>query len=113
MNHNTRIEETIRDIYAAFEHPGKHPLDTRLTGIDNWIAALDGLGGSALTGTLSQLRTLRGHMERNDHPASAVSLQQLGQETSVMARDLRGETGDHLRHLGQALIIAAGNLKAS
>ncbi len=113
MDHNARIDETVRDIYAAFEHPGKHPLDTRLASIDNWIAALDGLGGAGLMGVLSQLRTLRGHMEHDDRLAAAASLQRLGQDTSLMARDLHGGTGDHLRHLGQALIIAAGNLKAS
>jgi len=113
MNHNDRIEETIRHIYHAFEHPGAHPVDTGLGAIDNWIAALDGLGGSALAGVQSQLRTLRSHVERDDRPAIAASLQQLGQDTSFIARDLHGETGDHLRHLGQSLVTAAGNLKVS
>ena len=113
MNHNARIDETIRDIYHAFEHPGAHPLDKGIGAIDNWIAALDGLGGSALTGVQTDLRTLRGHMERGDQPAIASTLQQLGQQTSLIARDLRGGAGDHLRHLGQALVIASGNLKAS
>jgi hypothetical protein len=113
MNHNARIEETIRHIYHAFEHPNEHPADTGLSAIDNWITALDGLGGSALTGIQSALRTLRGHVEHDDRPAIAASLQQLGQETSLVARDLHDETGDHLRHLGQTLITAAGNLKVS
>ena len=113
MNHNEHIDETIRNIYHTFEHPGAHPLDAGLGAIDNWIAALDGLGGSALTGIQAQLRTLRTHVERDDRPAIAASLQQLGQDTSLAARDMRGETGDHLRHLGQVLITAAGNLKVS
>ncbi|WP_022822654.1 hypothetical protein [Hymenobacter norwichensis] len=113
MNHNDHIDQTVRNMYHAFEHPGTHPLDSGLTAIDGWITSLDGIGGSALAGIQSGLRTLRGHIERGDRPAVAASLQQLGQETSVIARDLRGGDGDHLRHLGQALIVASGNLKAS
>ena len=113
MNHNDHNEETIRNIYHTFEHPGAHPVDAGLGAIDHWIAALDGIGGSALMGIQSQLRNLRTHVERDDRPSIAASLQQLGQDTSLAARDLHGETGDHLRHLGQTLVIAAGNLKVS
>ncbi|QJX45666.1 hypothetical protein HMJ29_01425 [Hymenobacter taeanensis] len=113
MDHAARIEETIQGIYHAFEHPGQHPADSGLTAIDNWIQALDGLGGSALAGLQGELRNLRGHVQNDDRPAIANSLQHLGQETSLMARNMHDGVGDHLRHLGQVLITAAGNLKMS
>ncbi|SNR39466.1 MULTISPECIES: hypothetical protein [Hymenobacter] len=113
MNHADRIEATIQGIYRAFEHPGEHPADAGISAIDNWIHALDGLGGSALAGLQNELRALRGYVERDDRPAMAGSLQQLGMETSRMAHDMHDGTGDHLRHLGQVLITAAGNLKMS
>ncbi|UYZ63407.1 hypothetical protein [Hymenobacter weizhouensis] len=113
MNHVERIERTITGIYAALEQPSSHPVDAGLGYIDNWIHALDGLGGSAITGLQNELRSLRGHVERDDRPAITGSLQHLGQEVSRIARDMHDATGDHLRHLGQALVTAAGNLKMS
>lgn len=113
MNHVTHIENTIQRIYHAFEHPGQHPADAGLEAIDSWIQALDGLGGSALNGLQNELRALRGYVERDDRAAIAGSLQHLGQETSRMAHDMHDGTGDQLRHLGQTLITAAGNLKMS
>lgn len=111
-NHAARIEETIQGIYHALEHPGKHPAEAGLASIDQWIQALDGLGGSALNGIQNELRTLRGHVQNDDRAAIAASLQHIGQQTSLMARDLHDGTGDQLRHLGQTLVTAAGNLKA-
>jgi signal transduction histidine kinase len=113
MDHAARIEETIQGIYHSFEHPGQHPADSGLMAIDNWIQALDGLGGSALAGLQGELRNLRGYVQSDDRPAMANSLQHLGQETSRIARDMHDGVGDHLRHLGQVLITAAGNLKMS
>lgn len=113
MNHADRIEQTINGIYAALEQPSNHPADAGLDYIDNWIQALDGLGGSAITGLQGELRNLRTHVERDDRPAIANSLQHLGQEVSRMARDMHDGMGDQLRHLGQTLITASGNLKVS
>lgn len=113
MNHAARIEETIEGIYAALERHDNHPVDAGLGHIDSWIQALDGLGGSALTGLQTELRNLRAYVERDDRPAIAGSLQLLGQQTSLIARDMHDGVGDHLRHLGQTLIAAAGNLKVS
>lgn len=112
MNHNARIETTIETIYNAFSHPQNHPVDAGLAHIDGWIQALDGLGGSALNGIQSELRTLRGHVQNDDRAAIAASLQHIGQQTALIARDLHDATGDHLRHLGQTLVTAAGNLKS-
>ena len=111
MNHNARIEETIQNIYDALENHHNQPVENGIGYIDGWISALDGLGGSALTGLQGELRNLRGHVERDDRAAMAASLQHLGQETSLIARNLHDATGDQLRHLGQTLITAAGNLK--
>ncbi|WBA43815.1 hypothetical protein [Hymenobacter canadensis] len=111
MNHAARIEETIQNIYDTFSHPGKHPVEAGLGAIDSWIQALDGLGGSALLGIQSELRDLRGYVQNDDRPAMAATLQRLGEHTALTARDLHDGTGDQLRHLGQTLITAAGNLK--
>ncbi|GAB3227291.1 hypothetical protein GCM10027346_10480 [Hymenobacter seoulensis] len=113
MNHADRIEETIEGIYAALEQHSNHPADAGLYHIDSWIEALEGLGGSALGGLQAELRNLRAHVERDDRAAIAHSLQRLGQDTSLVARDMHDGVGDHLRHLGQTLITAAGNLKVS
>ncbi|HLK96581.1 MAG TPA: hypothetical protein VK364_02325 [Hymenobacter sp.] len=113
MNHADRLEQTVQGIYKALENPGQHPVAAGLSAIDNWIQALDGLGGSALNGIQGELRTLRTHIQNDDRAAIAASLQHIGQQTSLVAHDLHDSTGDHLRHLGQALIVAAGNLKVS
>ena len=116
MDNAARIEQTIQGIYDTFDNPRQHPVDAGLGYIDGWIQALDGLGGSALTGLQTELRNLRAHVERDDRPAMAASLQLLGQETSRIAHDLHSftdGTGDQLRHLGQTLVTAAGNLKMS
>lgn len=111
MNHNARIEDTIQNIYRALENHHNHPVEHGVSAIDGWIAALDGLGGSALGGVQAELRQLRSYVERDDRAGIAGSLQQLGQHTSLIARDMHDGTGDQLRHLGQTLITAAGNLK--
>lgn len=113
MNHAARIEDTIQGIYDAFDHPEKHPADAGITSIDNWIQALDGLGGSALAGIQNELRELRSFVQNDDRANIAASLQRLGEHTSLMARNLHDGTGDQLRHLGQTLVTAAGNLKMS
>ncbi len=116
MDHAERIEQTIQGIYDTFDNPRQHPVEAGLGYIDSWIDALDGLGGSAITGLQAELRNLRGHVERDDRVGMAASLQLLGQETSRMAHDLHSfsdGTGDQLRHLGQTLVTAAGNLKMS
>ncbi|MBT2557927.1 hypothetical protein J7E24_09030 [Hymenobacter sp. ISL-91] len=116
MNHASRIDKTVRNIYDTFDNPGANPMEAGLGDIDSWIASLDGLGGSALNGLQAELRNLRGYVERDDRPAMAASLQLLGTETARIARDIHSltdNTGDQLRHLGQTLVIAAGNLKTS
>ena len=116
MDNVARIEETIQKIYDTFDNPAKHPVEAGLGYIDSWIDALDGLGGSALNSLQAELRNLRAHVERQDRPAIAESLQLLGQQTSRLAHDLHSfadGTGDQLRHLGQTLVTAAGNLKMS
>jgi hypothetical protein len=113
MNHADRLEQTVQGIYKSLENPSQHPVNAGLSAIDNWIQALDGLGGSALNGIQQELSTLRTHVQNDDRAAIAASLQHLGQQTSLVAHDMHDATGDHLRHLGQALIVAAGNLKVS
>ncbi|SDY06006.1 hypothetical protein [Hymenobacter psychrophilus] len=116
MSHATRIDQTVRRIYDTFDNPGTSPVEAGLGDIDSWIDAIDGLGGSALTGLQTELRNLRSYVERDDRPAIAATLQRLGTETSRIAHgmhSLTDNTGDQLRHLGQTLVIAAGNLKMS
>lgn len=116
MNHASRIDQTVRSIYDTFDNPGTNPVEAGLGYIDGWIDALDGLGGSALNGLQTELRNLRGFVERDDRPAIAATLQSLGTATSRIAHDMHSltdNTGDQLRHLGQTLVIAAGNLKMS
>lgn len=116
MSHATRIDQTVRRIYDTFDNPGANPVEAGLGDIDSWIDAIDGLGGSALTGLQAELRNLRAFVERDDRPAIAATLQRLGTETSRIAHgmhSLTDNTGDQLRHLGQTLVIAAGNLKMS
>ncbi|NVO83875.1 hypothetical protein [Hymenobacter terrestris] len=116
MNHASRIDKTVRNIYDTFDNPGANPLEAGLGDIDSWISTLDGLGGSALTALQNELRNLRSYVERDDRPAIAATLQRLGTETSRIAHgmhSLTDNTGDQLRHLGQTLVIAAGNLKST
>ncbi|SET71121.1 hypothetical protein [Hymenobacter actinosclerus] len=116
MNHADRIDQTVRGIYDTFDRPSEHPVEAGLGFIDGWIDALDGLGGSALTGLQNELRNLRACVERHDRPAIAASLQLLGEETSRIAHNMHSftdGTGDQLRHLGQTLVTASGNLKMS
>lgn len=113
MNHSDRLDATINSLSDAINNGMHHHTDNALASIDEWVGALQGLGGSALTGVVNELNQIKGHIQNGDTPAVTQALQHLGEQTSLAARDMHNATGDQLRHLGQLLIMAAGNLKMS
>lgn len=113
MNHSDRLDATINSLSDAINNGMHHHTENAQAGLDEWIQALQGLGGSALTGIVGQLTQLKDHIRSGDKVALSEAMQHLGEQTSQTARDLHNATGDQLRHLGQLLIMASGNIKMS
>jgi hypothetical protein len=60
-----------------------------------------------------ELLRVKDYIRNGDTLELSQALQRLGEETSMSAINLHNDLGDQLRHLGQVLIAAAGNVKAS
>jgi hypothetical protein len=109
---NLAISDTInnsRDPQVAFDY------------FDTWIPFLQNSNIAALTAMGSDLQQLRDYIRSGDQANVHTLLQRLGEQSSRAASNIHTWAGDHLhngigdqlRHLGQLLVIAAGNAKAS
>ncbi|GGE94000.1 hypothetical protein [Hymenobacter cavernae] len=109
---NLAISDTInnsRDPQIALDH------------LDTWIPFLQNSNIAALTAIGSDLQQLRDYVRSGDKANTHELLQRLGEQTSRAASNIHTWAGDHLhngigdqlRHLGQLLVIVAGNVKAS
>ena len=109
---NLAISDTIhntRDPQVAFEH------------FNSWIPFLKNSNIAALTSMGADLQLLKDYIQSGNKAGAHELLQRLGEQTSRAASSMHSWAGDHLhngigdqlRHLGQLLVMAAGNAKAS
>ena len=113
MNAINEIEAAIRALVEAKGSGFTNAPDAGLGQIDRWLQHLRSADSPALRTVAYELEQLQGHFQRNNPAAAAASLQALGEHTAVVAKDIHTfeGTGDKLRHLSQALVSAAGNLR--
>ena len=81
--------------------------------LQNWIQHLRGIDHVTTRPIVTELETLRGHVNTNNAAAMALSFQKLGELTALAAagtHNFSGE-GDKARELSQKLVTAAGNLR--
>ncbi|WP_303310639.1 hypothetical protein [Hymenobacter sp. BT730] len=110
-NHAEHLERTVIALTDGINHGLHSHLEPALESIDGWVETLQNNHGSAAM--VAELQSLKGYLQNGDTLELSQSLQRLGQETSKMAAHLHNNLGDQLRHLGQTLIMAAGNMKVS
>ena len=81
--------------------------------IENWIQHLRSIDQPATRLIVTELETLRSHINGNNAAGMAQTFQNLGEMTAAAAlttHSFSGE-GDKARELSQKLITAAGNLR--
>lgn len=113
MNASAEIEAAIQSLVAAKGSGFQNAPDAGLGQLDNWLQHLRHADAPALRVIAGELEQLRGYFQQNNLAAAAESFQKLGEHTAVAAKNIHSfeGTGDKLRHLSQALISAAGNLR--
>jgi|GEM_PF-4318772 len=88
--------------------------------IDSWVPYLQNSSSSVTTTAAAALSQLKEYVQTGDRTNASALLQSLGEQASKSASNAHDWAGSHghngigdqLRHLGQLLIMAAGNLKA-
>ena len=113
MNASAEIEAAIQTLVDAKGSGFMNAPDAGLGQLDNWLQHLRNADAPALRVIATELEQLRGHFQQNNLAAAAQSFQNLGEQTAVAAKSIHSfeGTGDKLRHLSQALVSAAGNLR--
>lgn len=113
MNASAEIEAAIQTLVAAKGSGFMNSSDAGLGQLDNWLQHLRHADAPALRAIATGLEELRDHFQQNNLGAAATSLQALGEHTAKAAQSIHSfeGTGDKLRHLSQALVSAAGNLR--
>ena len=113
MNASNEIEAAIRTLVEAKGSGFTNAPDAGLGQIDNWLQHLRHADAPALRTIAHELEQLQGHFRQNNVAAAAASLQTLAEHTAKAAQSIHSfeGTGDKLRHLSQALVSAAGNLR--
>ena len=113
MNASNEIEAAIRTLVEAKGSGFTNAPDAGLGQIDNWLQHLRHADAPALRTIAHELEQLQSHFRQNNVAAAAASLQTLAEHTAKAAQSIHSleGTGDKLRHLSQALVSAAGNLR--
>ncbi|MCR5889062.1 hypothetical protein LRS06_15050 [Hymenobacter sp. J193] len=104
-NHAARLEAANHALGNSINHG-------HLSGSEI-MEALDAWQHTSSGGLNTNVENLRSQLQNGDKLAAAHTLQQLGEEASQSALNLHDGLGDQLRHLGQLLVTAAGNMKMS
>ncbi|QDA61191.1 hypothetical protein [Hymenobacter jejuensis] len=98
-----------------------HDPTTFIATIDGWLPMLQNADNAKLKAAAADLQQLKEYMRNGDKTQTGEMLQRLGEQASREASHIHTWAGDHLhngigdqlRHLGQILIMASGNLKVS
>ncbi|GAA3917823.1 hypothetical protein [Hymenobacter algoricola] len=88
--------------------------------IDSWIPYLQNSGSSITAAAGTALGQLKEFVQTGDRANASALMQRLGEQASKSASSVHDWAGPHghngigdqMRHLGQLLIMAAGNLKS-
>ena len=113
MSFISEVESSIRVLFDAISKGFQMDPGTGLNQIDNWIQHLRAIDQPVLRPIVTELETLRGHINNNNAAAMARSFQTLGELTAQSAlatHSFKGD-GDKAREISQKLIAAAGNLR--
>ena len=113
MSFISEVESSIRVLFDATNKGFQMDPSTGFNQIDNWIQHLRSIDQPVLRPIVTELETLRGHINNNNAAAMAKSFQTLGELTAQSAltiHSFKGE-GDKAREISQKLITAAGNLR--
>lgn len=87
--------------------------------IDSWVPYLQNSTSSVTTTAAEALSQLKEYVQTGDRANAITLLQRLGEQASksaanvheIVGNHLHNGLGDQMRHLGQLLIMASGNLK--
>ena len=113
MSFISEVESSIQVLFAAISSGFQLDPSAGHTQIDNWVQHLRAIDQPALRPIVTELETLRGHINTNNAAAMARSFQTLGELTAQSAlttHSFKGD-GDKAREISQKLIAAAGNLR--
>ncbi|TGE23097.1 hypothetical protein [Hymenobacter metallicola] len=88
--------------------------------LDSWGPQLQNSTSPVLHTAATDLGQLKSYLQNGDRAGASTLMQHLGEQASRAASNthdwagphLHNGIGDQLRHLGQLLIMAAGNLKS-
>ena len=113
MNAISEIEASIQTLFNAIGNGFMNSPDAGLGQLDNWLQHLRNADAPALRAIAGELEQLQGYFQQNNLAAAATTMHALGEHTALAAQNIHTfeGTGDKLRHLSQALISAAGNLR--
>lgn len=113
MNASAEIEAAIQTLVDAKGSGFMNAPDAGLGQLDNWLQHLRHADAPGLRALTTGLEQLRDNFQQNNLGAAAATMQALGEQTAVAAKSIHSfeGTGDKLRHLSQALVSAAGNLR--
>lgn len=104
-NHAGRLEAANNALGNSINH-GHLNAHEIMEALDAWQHTSSG-------GLNTNVENLRSQLQNGDKLAAAHTLQLLGEEASHSAANLHDGLGDQLRHLGQLLVMASGNMKMS
>jgi hypothetical protein len=113
MNAFSEIEAAIQTLVDAKGNGFMNAPDAGLGQLGNWMQHLRNADAPALRAIAGELEQLQGYFQQNNLAAAAATMQSIGEHTALAAQNIHTfeGTGDKLRHLSQALISAAGNLR--
>ncbi|SHI54533.1 hypothetical protein SAMN02745146_0987 [Hymenobacter daecheongensis DSM 21074] len=110
---NLALSDLFNNHTFAHDPSGLVPL------IDSWVPYLQNSTSSVTTTAAAALSQLKQYVQSGDRANASALLQTLGEQASKSAGNIHEAVGTHLhnglgdqmRHLGQLLIMASGNLR--
>lgn len=113
MATTNQLQATTRSITDLINQGMLGSTDQTFGHLDHWIQTLQSYNTSATTVIAKELQNLKLYIGSNDTAQISATLQKLGAHTAASARDIHDAVGigDQLRHLGQVLAAASGNVK--
>ncbi|RYU79147.1 hypothetical protein [Hymenobacter persicinus] len=117
---NDELYQTNLSLGDLFNnHTFAHDPSGLIPLIDHWAPYLQNSSSSVTTTAAAALNQLREYVQTGDRANTSALLQQLGEQASKSASNVHDWVGNHghngigdqLRHLGQLLIMASGNLR--
>ena len=113
MSFISEVESSIRVLFDTINSGFQNDPGKGHDQIENWIQHLRSIDQPVLRPIVTELETLRNHINGNNAVGMAQAFQNLGEMTAQAAlatHSFSGE-GDKAREISQKLITAAGNLR--